>query len=120
MLLTGQPEAGVEVAQHVLVLARLPNVVHGVGHLLPLYPGQLLLLHRRERHVGGRVLGVGGRGLWAEKEAGLVMRCYKGRDEAVGRWGGAGERGGRKETGDTILGKFDNIILSDGYRWIVF
>lgn len=68
MLLTGQPEAGVEVAQHVLVLARLPEVVDGVGQLLPPEPGQLLLLQRRERHVGGRVLRVRGGGLCMEKD----------------------------------------------------
>lgn len=68
VLLTGEPEAGVEVAQHVLVLARLPDVVDGVGQLLPLYPGQLLLLLRRQRHVGGRVPRVRGGGLWMEKD----------------------------------------------------
>lgn len=77
MLLTGQPEAGVEVAQHVLVLARLPDVVDGIGHLLPLDPGQFLLLHGRERHVGGRVPGVWSGGLWAENDGELVMRGIK-------------------------------------------
>lgn len=77
VLLTGQPEAGVEVTQHVLVLARLPDVVDGVGQLLPLDPGQLFLLHRREGHVGGWVPGVRGRGLWAENDGELVMRRIK-------------------------------------------
>ncbi|KAG7233866.1 hypothetical protein INR49_006498 [Caranx melampygus] len=63
VLLTGEPEAGVEVTQHVLVLARLPNVVDSVGQLFPLDPGQLLFLLRRQRHVGDRDLGVLGRGL---------------------------------------------------------
>lgn len=39
VLLTGVPEASVEVPQHVLVLASLPDVVNSVGQLLPLYPG---------------------------------------------------------------------------------
>lgn len=68
MLLTGEPEAGVKVTQHVFVLARLPDVVDGVGQLLPLYSRQLFLLLRGERHVGGRVPRVRSRGLWMEKE----------------------------------------------------
>lgn len=64
MLLTGEPEARVEVTQHVLVLARLPDVVDGVGQLFPPDPGQLLFLLRRQCHVGDRDLGVLGRGLW--------------------------------------------------------
>lgn len=47
VLLAGEPEASVEVPQHVLVLASLPDVVNSVGQLLPFYPSQFLLLHRR-------------------------------------------------------------------------
>lgn len=67
MLLTGEPEAGVEVTQHVLVLARLPDVMNGVGQLLPLYPGQLLLLERSEGHIGDRAPRVRRGSLWIKK-----------------------------------------------------
>lgn len=67
VLLAGEPEASVEVPQHVLVLASLPDVVNGVGQLLPLYPGQFLLLHRRQCHVGSWVPWVWRGGLWCEK-----------------------------------------------------
>lgn len=67
MLLTGEPEASVEVTQHVLVLASFPDIVDGIGQLLPLYSGQLLFLQRRQRHVGRGVLGVRGGGLWTEE-----------------------------------------------------
>lgn len=65
VLLAGEPEAGVEVAQHVLVLARLPDVLDGVGQLFPPHPGQLLFLHRGQRDVGHRALWIRGGGLWA-------------------------------------------------------
>lgn len=64
VLLAGEPEAGVEVAQHVLVLARLPDVLDGVGQLFPPYLGQLLLLQRRQGHVGDGALRIWGGGLW--------------------------------------------------------
>lgn len=68
VLLAGEPEARVEVAQHVLVLARLPDVLHGVGQLPPPYPGQLLLLLRGQRHVGPGSLWIRGGGLWAVED----------------------------------------------------
>lgn len=77
MLLTGQPEAGVEVAQHVLVLARLPDIMDSIGQLLPPDPGQLLLLHGRERHIGDRAPGVWRGGLWVENDGDLVIRGIK-------------------------------------------
>lgn len=67
VLLAGEPEASVEVPEHVLVLASLPDVVNSVGQLLPLYPGQFLLLHRRQRHIGSWVPWVWRWGLWCEK-----------------------------------------------------
>lgn len=68
VLLTGEPEAGVKIPQHVLVLARLPDVMNSVGQLLPLYPGQLLLLQWRECHIGDGVPWIWGGGLWVEKD----------------------------------------------------
>lgn len=68
MLLTGEPETGMEVTQHVLVLACLPDVLDSIGQLLCLYPGQLLPLQCRQRRVGCRVLRVRGRGLCIEKD----------------------------------------------------
>lgn len=68
VLLTGEPEASVKVSQHVLVLARLPDVMNSVGQLLPLYPCQLLLLQWRERHVGDGVPRIWGGGLWVNKD----------------------------------------------------
>lgn len=68
MFLTGEPETSVEVSQHELVLARLPDVMYGVGQLLLSYPGQFLPLHRRQRHVGDWVSGVQRGGLWTKKK----------------------------------------------------
>lgn len=67
VLLTGQPEASVEIPQHVLVLPSLPDVLNGVGQLLPLYSSQLLLLHRRQCHIGSWVPWVRCGGLWCER-----------------------------------------------------
>ena len=60
VFLTGEPEARVEVAQHVLVLPRLPDVLHSVGQLSLPQPGQLLSLLWRQSHVGGQDLWVRG------------------------------------------------------------
>lgn len=49
--LAGQPETCVEVAQHVLVLARLPDVVHCVGEGLFLKPRLLFLFQGRQGDV---------------------------------------------------------------------
>lgn len=67
VLLAGQPEASVEVSQHVLVLPCLPDVVDSVGQLLFPYPFQLLLLLRRQRDIGGWVPGVWGGHLWMKR-----------------------------------------------------
>lgn len=97
MLLTGEPEASMEVPQHILVLARLPNVLDSIGQLFPLDPGQFLLLHWRERHVGDRVPWIWGGGLWVEKDGKQkgVRGMEKGNDKKVeGRRqkGSGGER----------------------------
>lgn len=49
--LAGQPETCVEVAQHVLVLACLPDVVHCVGEGLFLKPRLLFLFQGRQGDV---------------------------------------------------------------------
>lgn len=100
VLLAGEPEASVEVPQHVLVLASLPDVVNGVGQLLPLYPGQFLLLHRRQCHVGSWVSRVWRGGLWCEKRR--VKKSHE-RKEKRERQGEGKGVGGRQ------VGRWENI-----------
>lgn len=74
---TGEPEAGVEVSQHVLVLAGFPEVVDGVGQLPLPQQGQLLFLLRGQRRVGDRVFGVRGGSLWMKQAAMSVVKQNK-------------------------------------------
>lgn len=57
MFLTTLPEAGMEVSESELVLPRLPDVVHCVGHLPLPDPGQLVPPGRRHCAVEGVLSG---------------------------------------------------------------